>query len=359
MRSGSVLKFKREEIPHSRPTLGQEEIQAVADVIASGQVAGGDEVARFENAMAQNCGLAGGVATSSGTAALHLSLAAFGIGPKDEVIIPSFVCTAVLNAVLLVRAKPVLADIILETGNIDPDDVKQKLTKNTRAIIAPHLFGLPADIDNLVSLGIPVIEDCAQAIGAHVGARPVGGMGVTSVFSFYATKMMCTGEGGMVLSDSRKFLEKVRDLHEYDNKEVFKLRYNYKMTDMAGALGLAQLKKLDTFIAKRRAIASRFDEAFKDLCKLPTPADGHVYYRYVIRVKDPARIIRRLREKMVFCARPVYNPLHCYLKQNGYAKTKRLWLEALSIPIYPSLTPEEINKIIDSVRAELSKGPRP
>ena len=183
-------------IPHSRPTLDQKEELAVAAILSSGQVVQGEETQRFETALASEIGVVGAAAVSSGTAALHLALLALEIGEGDEVVIPSFVCPALLNAIRYVRATPVLADINREAFNIDVRDLERRLTGKTRAIIVPHMFGLPADIDDITALGIPVIEDCAQSLGSRYRGAPTGSFGVLSVFSFYATKVICTGEGG-------------------------------------------------------------------------------------------------------------------------------------------------------------------
>ena len=174
-------------IPHSRPTLGAGEIRAATAVIESGHIAEGEAAKDFENEFARRLGVGYAVATSSGTAALHLSLLAMGIGVGDEVIMPGYVCTALLNAVSYVGASPVLADINPQTYNIDPDDVKNRLTERTRAIVVPHLFGLPADMESLLALNVPIIEDCAQAVGGFYNGSPLGTLGDVGIFSFYAS----------------------------------------------------------------------------------------------------------------------------------------------------------------------------
>ncbi len=338
-------------IPHSRPTLGQEEIDQVAKVLASGQIAQGDKVEQFENQFAEMHAQAYALSASSGTAALHILLSAMPIGPKDEVIIPSYVCSALLNAVNYVGAKPVLAEIDPATYNLDPDDVKKRLSKHTRAILVPHLFGLAADMDALSDLDVPIIEDCAQAIGARCGQKPVGTFGRAAVFSFYATKVMTTGEGGMILSNSKRIIDCARDLRQYDKTERYKIRFNYKMTDIQAAIGLVQLKRLKIFIKRRRAIARIYHKALSSLdLRLPVEDPGHIYFRYVIGLgAEAAAWIRRLEEKKVQSARPVHTPLHRYLRREGYPRTDAAWDQSLSIPVYPSLTDEEINRVIASI----------
>ncbi len=339
-------------IPHSRPTIGEEEIEAVSAVLRSGQISQGAQVARFEDAVASLIGVRGGVATSSGLAALHLSLVALDIAEGDEVVIPGFVCAALLNAVRLVGATPVLADIDGETFNIDVRDIKRRLRKKTRAIIVPHMFGLAADIRDIVSLGIPVIEDCAQSLGASYEKAPTGSFGLLSVFSFYATKVICTGEGGMVTSNDNILLSKIRDLRDYDEKDDGTLRYNYKLTDMQAAMGLAQLAKLPGMIARRREIASIYTET---LSKYPVmlpfcPKNReHIFFRYVIRTPRVDEILATGAKNGIAYRRPVYRPLQDYVGGTGYPETEAVVRKSVSLPIYPSLKDYEITLVLDNL----------
>ena len=335
-------------IPHSRPTLGEAEIQAVAKVIKSGHIAEGEVVARFEKTFAGKMGVQHAVAVSSGTAALHLALLAMGIGPDEEVIIPSYVCTALLHAVQYVGARPVPAEIDPLTYNIDPDDVKKRITTRTGAIIVPHMFGLAADLDKLLKLDVPIIEDCAQAVGGTYQQKMLGTFGDIAIFSFYATKVMATGEGGMVTSNSPEIIERVRDLKTYDQKKSEQVRYNYKMTDVQAALGEMQLGRLDDFIEGRRKIARQYFKSLKSLdIKISAEKAGHIYYRFVVGLEtDCDWFIRKLAQKAVGCARPVFLPIHRHLKMDGYPVTDKVWETSLSIPIYPSLNNSEIEQII-------------
>ncbi len=340
-----------DSIPHSRPTLGKKEIRAVSEVIASGHIAQGEAVSRFEQSVAQEFGTRGAVACSSGTTALHLTLLAMKIGAGDEVIFPSYVCSALLNAVQYVKARPVLAEVDPHTYNMDPDDVKKRLSGNTRAIVVPHLFGLPADLRALTSFGIPVIEDCAQAVGARYEGRKVGTFGHAAVLSFYATKVMTTGEGGMVISNRRDLLDRVRDLREYDQKKRSAVRYNYKMTDMQAAMGLCQLEQLPDFIRRRKKIAGDYSMGFEKFpVDLPLRGEGHIYFRYVIGLREDVRPkIDVLERRGIGCAMPVYMPIHRYLRLKDYPVTEKVWRESLSIPIYPSLKDDEICRITQNV----------
>jgi len=305
-------------------------------------------VHEFERAFAQKMNAKYAVSTNSGTAALHLVLLAMGIGEQDEVVIPSYVCTALLNAVKYVGATPVLAEIDPENYNLDPDNVKRRLTKRTKAVIVPHLFGLAADMEGLLALNVPIIEDCAQAIGSTYRQKYVGTFGEAAIFSFYATKVMTTAEGGMVASGSKDLMDRIRDLREYDNKNKYKVRYNYKMTDIHAAIGLVQLSRIEKFIQRRRAIAGSYYQAFEYLdLQLPPREQGHIYFRYVLGLgTDAGPWIRKLRGKGIGCARPVYRPLHQYLGLKGFSRTEKAWKESLSIPIYPSLTAENVDRVV-------------
>jgi perosamine synthetase len=338
-------------IPHSRPTLGKKEIGLVSEVISSGHIAQGEVVRRFEQSLSGYIGTQDAVACSSGTTALHLTLLAMEIGPGDEVILPSYVCSALLNAVRYVDATPVLAEVDPHTYNIDPQDAKRRLSTRTKAIIVPHLFGLAAELDSLISLGAPVIEDCAQAVGATYRGKKVGSIGHAAIFSFYATKVITTGEGGMVLSNSRGLLDRVRDLREYDQRRDPGVRYNYKMTDMQASMGLVQLGRLKEFVHRRKAIAHEYYKGFETFSvQVPARDHGHIYYRYVVKLGEDAEPhIEALAEKGIGCALPVYTPLHRYLKIKGYPKTEEVWRQSFSIPIYPSLTEGELNRVIESV----------
>lgn len=346
-------------IPHSRPTIGKREQEQVARTIATGQIAQGRMVKEFEARFARDMGVNHSAAVNSGTSAIHLALLALGVGEEAEVIVPSYVCTALLNAIHHAGARPVLADIDPVTFNIDPVDAEKRVTARTRAIIVPHLFGLPANLEALLNLGIPVIEDCAQSAGAESQNKKTGALGTVSIFSFYATKMMTTGEGGMVVSRDAGLIDGIKELREYDNPEGFKIRYNYKMTDIQAAMGLVQLKRLDSFIEKRRTIADEYREGLKGLhVRLPENHPGHVYYRYVIDLGfESSGLIRSLAQKGITATKPVYKPLHRYLNLSGYPNTERAWKKSISIPIYPSLSSPERARIIQAFKESFREEP--
>jgi perosamine synthetase len=336
------------KIPHSMPTLGKEEARGLQEVLASGRIATGEEVERFEREMVSYLGLKGGVATASGTAALHLSLLALGVKAEDEVIIPSFTCSALLNAVNYCHAIPVVVDVDEETMNISLAATHKALSKRTAAIIIPHMFGYPVeDIDDFLSLGPPVIEDCAQSLGATHQGRMTGTSGKIAIFSFYATKVITTGHGGIVVSRNEKILEHIRDLRDYDKKDEYRIRYNYCMTDLQGRMGNIQLEKLPFFLEQRRERTQWYDKHLRGLKGVMVPRKGGIYYRYVIRIKgaDLDQVIERLHHEGIEAQRPVFRPLHRYLGLDGFEATEKVYAEALSLPIYPRIGSEEIRAI--------------
>lgn len=343
-------------IPHSRPTFGSEEKRAVLAVLDSGQIAQGGKVCEFESVFARFTGRRYGVAVSSGTAALQLSLLALGISRGEEVILPSFSCAALLHAVQAVGARPVLADINLEDFSLSVSQVKKKIRQRTRAVIAPHLFGRAGSLGELADGRIFLIEDGTQALGARIGEKKVGSLGVLSVFSFYATKMIATGEGGMVLTDSRRLAEKLQDLRDYDKKEKHCFRTNSKMTDLEAAIGIEQMKKLPGFIERRREIASRYKSALQGTGAIPPGEDSHrdhVFYRYVIRVSQRSKEwLKCLESRAIEVKRPVYKSLHEYLGLSGrqFPATTQAMKETLSLPIYPSLSDEACEEVCAAIR---------
>jgi perosamine synthetase len=345
-------------IPHSRPTLDQTDYENVLQVLKSRNLVQGERVSRLENTLSALIGVRGGGAVSSGTAALHLSLISLGIGQGDEVILPSFVCSAPLNAIHYTGASPVICDIDRTTYNLDTADVKKRITKNTKAIILPHMFGLPADLDEMLSFGIPIIEDCAHSPGSLYRGTHAGSFGILSIFSFYATKMIASGEGGMVLSRNEELIETIRDLRDYDEKETYRVRYNYKMTDIQASLGIRQLRKLPFFIEKRQNIADIYTKELKGCgCTLPAVTEDrrHIFFRYVILAENALELIDSMAAKGIACRKPVFKPLHRYAGLSGCPNTEWVWERAVSIPIYPSLTEEEIYKILEALKSFTKK----
>lgn len=322
-------------IPHSAPCLGEDEAAAAVRVLRSGRLAQGEEVSAFERECADFLGWRYGVAVNSGTSALHLALGALGVRDNDPVAVPSYACAALITAVGLQRARSVLCDIGPDL-NLDPSGVPRDCV----AAIVPHLFGAPATLPT----GVKIIEDIAQSMGGNpAGRTPV------AITSFYATKLMTTGEGGMLLTNNEDFAEHARDRRDYDNRDEFVLRNNYKMTDIAAAVGRVQLGRLLQFLARRRAIAKQYQAAFAGLpMRLPNP-EGHVFFRYVIETRHRDELEMYLRERGVEAKRPVYRPAHHYLG-GDFPNAERAHRECLSLPLYPALNDAEIDHVIESVR---------
>ncbi len=348
-------------IPHSRPTIGDKDIKAVSSVLKSGLIAQGAVVKEFEEAFSGYNGVQGGVAVSSGTAALHLALLALGVGKGDSVIIPSYSCIALYNAVRFTGARPVLADTAGDGWDISAEWVGNYLkgragNHRVKAIIIVHLFGKPVDMGDFMDISgrysIPLIEDCALSVGAEYKGRKVGSFGELSIFSFYATKVMTTGEGGMVLSNSKELLTRARDLREYDEKGGNTLRFNYKLTDFQAALGLSQLGRLPEFIKKRRLIAKRYIHGLNGLPVSLRKEDSNkkdIYYRFVVRMNPPGRagrFIKEMGEEGIICRKPLFMPVHRLIKHRALPNTEHIWKEAVSLPIYPSLDQDSAERVI-------------
>jgi len=352
-------------IYHSKPTIGTEEEEAVLKVIKSGQLAQGPKVLEFENLVASYIGKKYAIAVSSGLAALHLSLIGLNINEDDEVILPSYTCDALLQAVLYIGAKPVIVDVNYEDMNISFDGALRVISDRTKAIIIPHTFGFPADLNDFLNLNISIIEDCAVAIGGSYKSRKLGSFGEVSVFSFYATKMMATGEGGMILTDDDKIADKVRELRDYTKHTTFKIRYNYKMTDIEAALGICQIKKLDQFIEKRKVLFDRYMELLKDRDDIVLPyynyEEGTIpaFYRFIIKLPgyNINRVIEAMKNRGIICGRGVLQPLHRLLRLNyiNYLNSERLSKEVISLPLYPSLDIGEVDYLVECLLETLER----
>jgi perosamine synthetase len=345
-------------IPHSRPSIGDDDIRAVSDVLASGMIAQGKKVKEFEDAIAGFVGRKYGVAVSSGTSALHLALLGLGVCPENEVIMPSYVCSSPYLATVHAGAVPKIVDIGLGDFNICAATAKKQISSKTKAIIVPHMFGTPVDVAELAELGFPLIEDCAQSLGAEYRGEHAGSFGDLSVFSFYATKMITTGEGGMVLTDNKEFYDRMVDYRDYDKKPLAPARYNYKMTDFQAAFGLSQLKKLKHFIQRRIKLASEYSERLS-LCHVELPQKcsykKSVFYRYVVMVDKRDTVQMLAKEKGVNCENPVFKPLHKSLRISPCPNADRAEEKALSIPLYPNLTEKEVEYLLQTLESIFSR----
>jgi perosamine synthetase len=341
-------------IKHNKPCLGEEEKLAVWNVLSSGWIAQGPEAEGLESDFVSFLGGGGAVALSSGTSSLYLALKVLGVGRGDEVILPTYVCSALLNAIFMAEARPVVADIRDSDFNIDPGEVEKALTDKTKAIIVPHTYGFSADIPAIREFGLPVIEDAAQAPGGFRGQFRIGTLGAIAVFSFYATKLITGGQGGLLFSRNEGLIEKARDYREFDCRKEYYPRFNFKMTDIQAALARCQFKRLEQFINRRKEIADRYLEAISSTAGFQTPDPGvePVYYRFVLLLGSAERRDRLrayLHSNGVETIVPVerYELLHNYLNldPSRFPVSERIVDVTLSLPLYPALTGEEITKI--------------
>jgi dTDP-4-amino-4,6-dideoxygalactose transaminase len=342
--------------------LGEEEKALVWSAMETGQLAQGARVAEFEERFTAFIGAQHAVAVSSGTTAIHLALLAAGIGEGDEVITVSFTFTASASAILHAGARPVFIDIDPATFTMDPSLIEAAMTPRTRAIMPVSLYGNPADMPAVTEVanrhGLLVLEDACQAHGASLNGRRSGAWG-TAVFSFYPTKNMTTGEGGMITTDDAELAERARLLRQHGMRERYRpeiLGYNFRMTDIGASIGLAQLDKLPAANGRRRAIADRYDRELSGVV-LPQrrPNAEHAFHQYTLRVAQRDRFLARLADlgvgANVYYPVPVHRqtPFLDIAGQPLLPTTEILTEQILSIPVYPNLTDEEVGTIIEAV----------
>ena len=351
-------------IPHSRPLLGEEEEQAALRVLRSGQLAQGPEVAALETEARAFLGTRHAVALAHGTAALHLGLVALGARPGTTVLVPSYGCTSLANAVHLCGATPLLVDCAPDLPDMDLEAALARVRPDTVAALVPQLFGRPPGQGGrppalqALEEAVPVLSDGTHAVGATAGRRPAARMGRACAFSFYATKMLAGGEGGLLVTDRTGIANLARDLRSYDERPDWRPRFNYKMTEVAAAVLRVQFRRLPEFLARRRELAARYRAELGGILELPPPVPGEVPYRFAGRV--PARrlepLIRALRDRGIGAARPVFRPLHRYfgLPAREFPEAEKTWRTTLSLPLYPALTDEEAERVIRAVREELA-----
>lgn len=369
-------------IPYGKQTIDQDDIQAVVDVLKSDFLTTGPKIAEFEQTVADYVGAKYAVAISNGTSALHAACFAAGIGPGDEVITTPLTFAASANCVLYCGGTPVFADVDPKTYNIDPEDIQRKITDRTKAIIAVHLAGQPCDMDAIHSIarehGLIVIEDGAHALGSVYKGKKVGSMSDMTTFSFHPVKPITTGEGGMIVTDNEDFYKKMilfrshgitRDdsmMTRNDGPwfyQQFDLGYNYRITDIQCALGCSQMKKLDRFLARRKEIVARYNEAFADCDNIITPyqlSDTESgWHLYIVQVKncDRRQVFEAMREKGIGVNVhyiPVY--MHPYYQEHGYenvhcANAEEIYSHIISLPLYPGLTSEQQDYVIDTLKS--------
>jgi perosamine synthetase len=348
-------------IPAAKPLIGDEERAAVDRVLASGMIAQGPEVEAFEHEFAAFVG--GGrecVAVNSGTSALHLGLLAAGVGPGDEVIVPSFTFAATGNAVALTGASPVFVDIEPATFNLDPAATEAAITSRTAAIMPVHLYGHPAAMDRFEAIaqrhGLLLAEDAAQAHGASLHGRNVGSMSRVAAFSFYPTKNMTTGEGGMIVTDDADVARTARLLRNQGMEQRYRnevVGFNTRMTDIAAAIGRVQLEKLPGWTEQRQRNAAVLDLELRGVVT-PTVAEGatHVYHQYTVRAEDRDDLTARLTDHGVGFGIYYPTPTHrlpSFDLALDLPETERAAAEVVSLPIHPSLSEDDLRGIIVAV----------
>lgn len=352
-------------IPIAKPFIGDEEIKEVEAVLKSGFIAQGPKVAEFEGKFADYIGTGHAIATSSGTTALHVALLCAGIGKDDEVITTPFSFAATANSILYVGAKPVFVDIDPKTYNINPEKIEEAINDKTKAIMPVHLYGQPADMGPICKIAenhdLKVIEDAAQAHGAIYNGKKVGSIGDMACFSFYPTKNITTSEGGIITTNDDVFDKDARALRAHGESERYEhviLGYNFRMTDIAAAIGVAQLKRLEGFNEKRIENAEYLTEHINTIDGIEPPfvAENvkHVFHQYTIRVENGKR--DELRDFLnnegigtgIHYPRPIYKQ-ELYEKLGYVAdcpEAEKAASEVLSIPVNPALSAEDLGKIV-------------
>lgn len=362
------------KVPIAKPIIGEEEIENVVEVLKSGMIAQGPKVMEFEEKFANWIGAKYGIATNSGTSALHVALLACGIGEGDEVITTPFTFIASGNAIVYTGATPVFADIDLDTYTIDPDSIENLITDKTKAILPVQLYGQAADMDEIREIAekhdLKIIEDAAQAHGAEYNGEKVGTLGDMACFSFYPTKNMTTSEGGMITTDDEELAKKAQMFRAHGASERYhhdEIGYNFRMTDIAAAIGLAQLNVIDEFNNKRISNANYLNEQLKDVEGIVTPKSPdnykHVYHQYTIRVEKGNRDdwVEFLTNKGIGTGIhypiPLYNqPIYKKLGIEGDCPlAEKAADNVISLPVHPSLTKEDLDLVVDAVKEASAK----
>ncbi|TYL38965.1 aminotransferase DegT [Natronococcus pandeyae] len=351
-------------IPIAKPVIGDEEAEGVTRVLESGMLAEGEVVREFEGEFADYCGAEHAVATANGTAALHAALVALGIGEGDRVLTTPFSFVATANAIRHAGAEPVFADVDPVTYNLDPDAAREVATaSDVDAILVVHLYGCPAEMDAFLDLAadfeVPLVEDCAQAHGATYRGQRVGSFGDAACFSFYPTKNMTTGEGGMVLTDREDVADGVERFVDHGRVGGYthaSVGHNFRMTNVAAAIGRAQFERLPDFVARRRENATRLTAALAETdVEPPVEPAGHThaYHQYTVRTPDRTAFRDHLESHGVGTA--IYYP-QCIHEQPAYEdvshdapNAERAAAEVLSLPVHPALSNDDIDHVTEVI----------
>jgi perosamine synthetase len=358
-------------IPVAEPLLTGNELAYVTDCVTSSWVSSiGKYIPRFEEEFARFCGTKHGIATSNGTTALHLALVVCGISPGDEVIVPSLTFIATANAVYYVGAKPVFVDSEPRTWNIDPDDVARRITPRAKAIIPVHIYGHPVDMDTINAIArernLVVIEDAAEAHGAEYKGQRVGKLGRIAAFSFYGNKIVTTGEGGMLTTDDDALAEQARWLRDHGMSPTERywhpvIGYNYRLTNLQAALGVAQMERIEEFVARKRAIAALYSELLEGTPGITLPPEEawakNVYWMYSVLIGDAFGLSRdalmaHLKTRGID-SRPFFHPIHImppYISGQSLPVSERLSREGINLPSSVTLTDHDIRRVVRAIQ---------
>lgn len=363
-----------EFIPVYQPDLSGNELKYVTECVESTWISSlGKYIGAFEEAFADYCGVKYGVSCANGTVALHLALAAYNIGPGDEVIVPTLTFVATANVVRYTGATPVLVDVDPQTWVMNPALIEEKITSRTKAIIPVHIYGHPVDMDPIMELAdkyhLIVIEDAAEAHGAEYKGRKVGSLGHAAAFSFYGNKVITTGEGGMVVTNDAALAERARFLKDHGMSKEKRywhpeVAYNYRMTNIQAAIGLAQLERIDAIIARKREIAQLYNAQLADCPGIVLPPEApwarNIYWLYSILISEEAPITRDqvmavLKEQGID-SRPFFYPMHQmppYYSEQPFPVADRLSATGINLPSWPKLLDEDIRFICDTLKTIL------
>ncbi len=362
-------------IPVCEPLLSDKELEYVTDCLKTNWISSkGKYIEEFEGKFANYCGCRYGISTTNGTTALHLALVSIGIGPDDEVIVPAFTMISTVFAVVYTGAKPVLVDAEPETWNINTAKIEERITSKTKAILPVHIYGHPCDMDPIMELAkrhnLSVIEDAAEAHGAEYKSRKAGGIGHVNCFSFYANKIITTGEGGMVVTNNKDIAEKAMSLkdlaHSKDKRFLHTdLGYNYRMTNLQAAIGLAQFERIDELVERRRGNACLYNSLLRDIKGIRLPPEKewakNVYWMYSILVEDEFGMSRdALMEKLAeneidtrtffipMHQQPVFNNMGLF-EGESYPVAEELSQKGLYLPSGSGLTKEQIEYVCQTI----------
>ncbi|OAI38761.1 hypothetical protein AYO39_00860 [Actinobacteria bacterium SCGC AG-212-D09] len=347
-------------IAHSRPFVGEAEAGAAAAVVISRALSCGAISTEVEADWCKRTGAAAAACVASGVGALRLGLWSLGVGPGDEVLMPAYSCVALLNAAMVLGATPVLADVIAGEWTLDAADVASRITESTRAIIAVNLFGMPSRLAELREFGIPVIEDCAHGIGGVTAAGPFGGGGDLSIGSFYATKLIAGGEGGILAARDRAVVERARAARDYGDQLPGPQKLNDKMTDVEAAIVREQLRRLTQLLSMRAERAARYEQlllplADAGLVELPADATGRIWYRYAVLLTSGSSVdvCDRMAARGVRVEQPVWDLRSADCWGEGLSASAQAFERIVSLPLYPDLSEREQEYVAESFRRVL------